>query len=123
MARYGLLINYGYCTGCHTCEVACNMEHSFPVGQWGIRLAEIGPWQISGDKWQFSNIPVPTDQCDLCEELVAQGKEPACVQHCPGPGDAFWAGGGIGQRNGRQGAYGAVYAEVAALPACRRRGR
>lgn len=82
MARYGLLIDYEYCTGCHSCEMACNMEHDIPVGQWGIKLAEIGPWQIEGDKWQYSYIPVPTEQCNLCGERVAAGKLPACVHHC-----------------------------------------
>jgi Fe-S-cluster-containing dehydrogenase component len=82
MARYGLLIDYEYCTGCHTCEVACKMEHEIPVGQWGIKLAEIGPWQISAEKWQLSYIPVPTEQCNLCGQRVAAGKKPACVQHC-----------------------------------------
>ena len=82
MARYGLLIDYEYCTGCHTCEMACNMEHNIPIGQWGIKIAKIGPWQIEGDKWQYSYIPVPTDQCNLCGERVAKGKPPACVHHC-----------------------------------------
>ncbi len=82
MARYGLLIDYEYCTGCHSCEMACSMEHQIPVGQWGIKLAEIGPWQISADKWQYSYIPVPTELCNLCGERVAQGKKPACVHHC-----------------------------------------
>ena len=87
MSRYGLLIDYEYCTGCHSCEMACRMEHDIPVGQWGIKLAEIGPWQIEGDKWQFSNVPVPTDLCDLCEERVAQGKQPALCAALPSRGD------------------------------------
>jgi len=82
MSANGLLIEYGYCTGCHTCEVACNMEHSIPVGKFGIKLAEIGPWQISEDKWQLSYVPVPTDLCDLCSDRVAKGKQPTCVHHC-----------------------------------------
>ena len=82
MAQNGLLINYQFCTGCHSCEVACQMEHKFPVNQWGIKLAEIGPWQISEDKWEYEFVPIPTDQCDLCADLVAKGKKPTCVQHC-----------------------------------------
>lgn len=49
MARHGLLIDYQYCTGCHSCEVACQMEHKLPVDQWGIKLTEIGPWQITAE--------------------------------------------------------------------------
>lgn len=82
MARHGLLIDYEFCTGCHTCEVACKQEHNHPVGKWGIKLAEIGPWQINDDKWQLAYIPVPTDMCDLCGRRVAKGKKPACVHHC-----------------------------------------
>jgi len=82
MARYGLLIDYEYCTGCHTCEVACRKQNDIPEGQWGIKLVEIGPWKIDEDKWQYSYIPVPTEQCNLCGERVAEGKKPSCVLHC-----------------------------------------
>lgn len=82
MARYGLLIDYEFCTGCHTCEMACKMEHQLSTGKWGIQIKEVGPWKISDDKWQYAYLPVPTDMCDLCGERVAQGKEPACVHHC-----------------------------------------
>ena len=81
-AKNGLLIEYSWCTGCHSCEVACQMEHGFPVGQFGIKLAEIGPWEYEPGKWQLAYFPLPTDQCDLCEDRVAAGKEPTCVQHC-----------------------------------------
>lgn len=84
MGRKGLFIDYEYCTGCHTCEVACQVEHHYPLDQWGIRVAEVGPWQY-GDRpkdWQWAFIPVPTDQCDLCAERTAKGKEPTCVKHC-----------------------------------------
>lgn len=82
MGRQGLLIDYEYCTGCHSCEVACQAEHGFPHDRWGIKLAEIGPWQIKEDKWQYAYIPVPTEQCDLCGKRRAQGKLPTCVSHC-----------------------------------------
>ena len=82
MARYGILIDYDFCTGCHTCEVACQIEHDHPVGEFGIKIAEIGPWEIGDDKWQYDYIPVPTKQCDLCGKRQAVGKAPTCVQHC-----------------------------------------
>ena len=40
MAKNGLLIDYDYCTGCHTCEVACQQEHSYPAGEFGIKVTE-----------------------------------------------------------------------------------
>jgi Fe-S-cluster-containing dehydrogenase component len=82
MARNGLLIDYEYCTGCHTCEIACQVEFNIPIGKWGIKLAEIGPFQISEDKWEYTYVPIPTNLCNLCEERVAKGKQPTCVQHC-----------------------------------------
>jgi anaerobic dimethyl sulfoxide reductase subunit B (iron-sulfur subunit) len=82
MASYGLLIDYEYCSGCHSCEVACKQEHGFPVGKHGIRLYSDGPWQINERKTNWNKIPVPTDLCDLCADRVAQGRKPSCVHHC-----------------------------------------
>lgn len=85
MARekaYGLLINYEFCTGCHSCEVSCQMEHDLPVDRWGIKLQKIGPWHIEGDAYQYDFVPVPTDQCDLCAARTSKGKKPLCVKHC-----------------------------------------
>ena len=82
MAKYGLLIDYKYCTGCLSCEFACSQENDIPLGQWGIKVTQIGPWPISGDKWEYDYVPVPTDQCNLCGKRVAKGKQPSCVHHC-----------------------------------------
>ena len=79
---YGLLINYEYCTGCMSCEMACAVEHDIPVGQYGIKMEEIGPWQIDKKNWQLDYVPVPTDMCDLCASRVEKGKKPTCVKHC-----------------------------------------
>lgn len=87
--RKGLLIDYYYCTGCRSCEVACAVEHALPLGEFGIKVQEVGPWEYAkgsrgGDQknWQLSYIPVPTDQCDLCAERVQMGKQPSCVHNC-----------------------------------------
>ena len=37
-ADTGLLIDYEYCTGCHTCEVACAQEYDWPAGMCGMRV-------------------------------------------------------------------------------------
>jgi anaerobic dimethyl sulfoxide reductase subunit B (iron-sulfur subunit) len=79
----GLLIDYEFCTGCHSCEVSCKMEHDLQAGEWGIKLAEIGPWQIANsDRWQYDYIPCPTAQCNLCAERTEKGKLPICVHNC-----------------------------------------
>lgn len=84
MAEYGLLIDYEYCSGCQSCEIACKEEHDFPVGKWGIRVLEDGPWEIDpgADTWNWNKIAIPTDLCDLCAARTSVGKVPTCVHHC-----------------------------------------
>lgn len=82
MAAKGLLVDYEWCSGCHTCEVACQIEHGYPTDQWGIKICEVGPWQYAEKKWQYAYVPVPTDQCDLCASRVERGHVPTCVKHC-----------------------------------------
>ena len=79
---YGLLIDYEYCTGCQSCEVACKEEHGYPVGTWGIRVLDDGPWEIEDHRVNGNKLPFPTDLCDLCAERTDAGKLPMCVQHC-----------------------------------------
>lgn len=79
---YGLLIDYEYCTGCHACEVACIKELNLPLNQYGIKLLTDGARQMPDGKWDLNNIPLPTSLCNLCEDRVAKGKMPSCVQHC-----------------------------------------
>lgn len=79
---YGLLINYEYCTGCGTCEIACSVDKDIPIGRYGIKMAEVGPWEIEHKKWQNDIVPIPTDECDLCAQRVEKGKKPMCVKHC-----------------------------------------
>lgn len=78
----GLLINYEFCTGCHSCEVSCQMEHHLPEDRFGIKIQKVGPWEIKPDVWQYDFVPVPTDECDLCAERMGKGKDPLCVHHC-----------------------------------------
>jgi len=83
MDRYGILVNYDYCCGCHTCEVACQKEHGYGIGQWGVKVAEVGPFKVEGSKKTvYDCFPVMTDLCDHCAERTAKGKLPTCVHHC-----------------------------------------
>ena len=38
MAKNGILVDYQYCTGCYSCEVACQSELDLPLGQWGVKV-------------------------------------------------------------------------------------
>lgn len=84
MTTYGLLIDYEWCTGCQSCEVTCKEEHGYPVGKWGIKVLEEGPWEIEDGSgvFNYNFVPVPTDLCDLCASRTSKGREPMCVHHC-----------------------------------------
>ena len=84
----GILVNYEYCTNCHSCEVACKKYLGLPVGEFGIKVSEIGPFEYSGgegkgkDRWEWCFIPALTKACNMCADRVEKGKMPMCVQHC-----------------------------------------
>ncbi len=81
MSKNGLLINYDYCTGCYTCEVACQQEHDFPVGKCGIKVTE---YIYAAEKKPVAvdYLPFPPEVCDLCINRSKQGQLPASVKHC-----------------------------------------
>ncbi|MDD5700665.1 MAG: hypothetical protein PHU23_01330 [Dehalococcoidales bacterium] len=82
MPKNALLFDYEYCTGCHSCEVACKQEHGYPVGKGGIYLNEILTTLPDG-RLRIDYIPFPTAYCDLCAARVREnGEVPACVKHC-----------------------------------------
>ena len=71
MTQYGLLIDYEFCTGCQSCEVSCKEEHDFPVGKWGIRVLDDGPWQKddsknTGNCYNWNKIPTPRASPSRC---------------------------------------------------------
>lgn len=77
-----MLIDYEFCDGCHTCEMACKMELDLKEGQYGIQVFSAGPWKIEGKKYQYDFVPVPTDMCNFCVDRIAAGKTPSCQHHC-----------------------------------------
>ena len=83
-AEYGMLVDWQWCTGCHSCEMACQQELELPVGQSGVILADMGHWPLKegGDDWQFGYLPMFNAVCDTCQHRRSLGKEPTCVQHC-----------------------------------------
>lgn len=79
--KFGLLIDYEYCTGCFTCQIACCQEHGWPAGLGGIRVQEIVQ-NLPNDKAYLTYLPFPTELCILCQPRVKRGLKPACVKHC-----------------------------------------
>ena len=87
MPKYALRSDYEYCSGGEPCVGPCREEHGFPVGKWGIRVLDDGPWQKDdegegGNHFNWNKIPVPTDLCDLCADRVKRQREPLCVHQC-----------------------------------------
>jgi Fe-S-cluster-containing dehydrogenase component len=81
MKEKGLLIDYDFCTGCHTCEVACKQANSYPEGRWGIKVFEFVQ-QKTDSRVEINYLPYPTDLCNLCSKRTEQGELPSCVKHC-----------------------------------------
>jgi anaerobic dimethyl sulfoxide reductase subunit B (iron-sulfur subunit) len=80
--KKALLLNYHWCTGCHSCELACQVKNELPATQCGIKVNQVGPWEYAPKKWQYAYIPTLTEQCNLCGDRLSASKLPACVQHC-----------------------------------------
>ena len=78
----GIIIQYDYCTGCHSCEMACKKELDLPKGEFGIKVMQYGPAKTRDDRWDFFFLPAFTDHCTLCADRLDAGKLPACVHNC-----------------------------------------
>lgn len=77
-----LFVIHDLCVGCKACEVACQKEHGWTHEEFGIRVFQDGPRANPDGSWEYTYFPLPTSQCDLCEERVGKGKLPTCVHHC-----------------------------------------
>ncbi len=70
--EYGLLIDYEYCTGCHTCEVACAQEYGWEAGMSGMKVIEVVQ-KLPHDKAYLAFLPFPTELCVLCARRTRAG--------------------------------------------------
>ena len=82
MSTNALFIDYEFCSGCHSCELACRNELGLERGEWGIKLLQDGPRQFKDGTWHWDYIILPSEKCDLCASRVKEGLQPACVQTC-----------------------------------------
>ncbi len=79
--NYGMVVNYKYCTNCHSCEVSCQKEKGLPEGEWGIKVQTMGPAEFERG-WEWDYLPVPSSNCDMCEGRIERGEKPLCALHC-----------------------------------------
>jgi len=82
MTKYAMLVDYKYCTGCHSCEVSCVKEKGLTGSEWGIKINEVGPAKFEDGAWEWDFIPTPSRRCDLCVGRIEEGKKPLCELHC-----------------------------------------
>lgn len=79
--KFGLLIDFEWCTGCHACEIAGKNANNLTYNEWCIKVGT-GQRKV-GEHLVYDYIPMPTDLCNLCARLTSKGEQPACVHHCP----------------------------------------
>lgn len=82
MTQHALYLDFEYCTGCHSCELACRNELGLPVDGFGIKVLEDRPRKNPDGKWNWNYIAYPTELCNLCEQRTERGLLPSCVQTC-----------------------------------------
>lgn len=82
MSKKGLLINYQWCTGCHACEIATKNALHLPIGKWGIKLLEHGPWEVTPGKFEWDYIPIPTQLCGADPNVNVDEVMHQAVKHC-----------------------------------------
>lgn len=80
-SEHGLLIDYEYCTGCYSCQVACCQEYGWEAGMSGMQVIE-SVQKMPHDKAYLTFLPFPTELCILCSPRTRKGLQPSCVQHC-----------------------------------------
>ena len=72
MKQLNLYIDLEYCTGCHSCEVACKQENNIPPGINHINVFKVGPRMVGG-KLRMDFVPMHCRHC---------AKAP-CIEACP----------------------------------------
>ena len=76
--QYGLVVDTYACFGCHSCEMACKMEHNVPNGVWYNRVLTDGGESPDTFRGEYGNgyMRYKTMSCQHCAN-------PACVEVCP----------------------------------------
>jgi molybdopterin-containing oxidoreductase family iron-sulfur binding subunit len=80
------LVDYEVCIYCGQCEAACpyGARHLNASTENWFDAATPAPYESYG----IQRVDV-AEKCVFCEELVAEGRQPACVVNCPGGARIF----------------------------------
>jgi anaerobic dimethyl sulfoxide reductase subunit B len=79
VSQYAFFVNADACSGCKTCQVACNDKNNIPIGQHWRRVYEItgGAWQKKDNAWVAT--VVAFNLSISCVHCI----EPDCLIVCP----------------------------------------
>lgn len=83
--RFRALVDYKYCSGCHSCEVACKNELGLPVGKFGIRVLENKPQKVGRRSGERVGLGLRARTHGTVQPLRApraRRQEAVCVKHC-----------------------------------------
>lgn len=80
MKKYAMLADVYYCTGCHSCEVACQQENDLDAGMYGVKITEHILNQKQG--LMIDYVPYFTDLCNGCASRIATGRRTNCEKAC-----------------------------------------
>jgi anaerobic dimethyl sulfoxide reductase subunit B len=79
VSQYAFLVNSDACSGCKTCQVACQDKNDLPVGLHWRKVYEVtsGDWQRTGEAWVSSVAAYNlSTTCHHCLDAV-------CIPVCP----------------------------------------
>jgi molybdopterin-containing oxidoreductase family iron-sulfur binding subunit len=81
------------CIGCKYCMMACPYGARYSVQEWksyfppGLPLSDYE--RFAKQEWEEKRGLGVATKCDFCIDRRAEGREPACVQSCPGKARVF----------------------------------
>lgn len=78
----GMLVDYDYCTGCHSCEVSCKERFDMAEDEWGIKLADNGHGVTARPTGNGTTCPSPPRNATCAPTGLPPGKKALCEQHC-----------------------------------------
>jgi molybdopterin-containing oxidoreductase family iron-sulfur binding subunit len=71
-----VMMDYHRCIGCRYCMAAC------PFGSRSFNFRDPRPYLKSIDPGYPTRTKGVVEKCNFCEERLADGKQPACVEAC-----------------------------------------
>lgn len=72
-----VMMDYHRCIGCRFCMAAC------PYGSRSFNFVDPRPYVAPGNTVYPTRTQGVVEKCNFCEERLAVGQQPACVEACP----------------------------------------